>query len=71
MPYYINSFDRSKLPRGGHIKRQEKSTLAMTNCKVEAQYMLSRYMYEETNPHVVYYITRRPCKAWQLEQLAH
>lgn len=71
MPYYINSFNRSNLLGGGHIKRQEKSTLAVTNDKVEAQHMLRVYMFEEANPDVVYYITSKPCKAWRVGQPAH
>ena len=71
MPYYINSFDRSNLLGGRHGKRQDKSTLAVTNDKVEAQNMLRVYMFNETNPDVVYYITRMPCKAWRVGQLAH
>ena len=71
MPYYINSFDRTKLLGGGHKKSQDKTTLAVTNDKTEAQHMLRVYMFEETNPDVVYYITSKPCKAWRVGQLAH
>lgn len=64
--YYINKYNRAERVARRQLKTVDcKSTIHHTTNKVEAEYMLRRYVLFD--PESVYYISSRPCKAWRLE----
>ena len=64
--YYINKYNRAERVARRQLKTVDcKSTIHHTTNKVEADYMLRRYVLFD--PESVYYISSKPCKAWRLE----